>query len=139
MSDSSPVEQVIACVGSASDITLYLAAPPQATLMPFAKDKTKRYLVVVLFLIEQALNLETLAFICARVVQLLDERELLTQLGGIEIMPCVVRENATTRVLRLSVLSHALEKAKNLSSEEIRTAKPAEGITSYLYLKDIRL
>ncbi len=107
--------------------------------MPFAKDKTKRFLVVVLFLIEQALNFETLTFICTRVIQLLDEQEVLSNLGGIEIMPCVVRENVTKRVLRLSVLSHAVEKAKDLSTEEIKIAKPADGITSYFYLKDIKL
>lgn len=139
MTDSSPVDQAISCVESASDVRLYFAAPPQATLMPFAKDKTKRFLVVVLFLIEQALNFETLTFICTRVIQLLDEQEVLSNLGGIEIMPCVVRENVTKRVLRLSVLSHAVEKAKDLSTEEIKIAKPADGITSYFYLKDIKL
>lgn len=121
---------------SHAPLGIFLSDVPQAVVMPFAKNHTRKYLTVVLFVIEQAVNFETLAFICSTVVRLMRDFEG-AELAGIEVMPCVVRDGSTQRVLRLSILPEALEKASGLSPVDLREAIPFVGATCQLYLKDI--
>lgn len=137
MTDSPTLERAIACIEADTSLKVFFEAPPQVVLMPFARETHRSYLTVVVFLIDQALNLETVAFVCTRIIELLDEGDLLQNQGGVEVMPCINRDGAVQRVVRVSVLSKSLEKAKTLRSGDLRLPKPAEGITSHLYLKGI--
>jgi len=112
-------------------------APPQAILMPFAQEHHKTYLMIALFLCEQHCNRSILVSICKRVLELLKIEGLLNGLDGVEIMPCIVKEEKTVRVFRLSILSEALKRAESLDEQDILQAEPSEGITCILYQKDL--
>jgi len=118
-------------------LRLFWSAPPQAVLMPFAQERTKRYLAVVVFIIDQAMSLDVLASICSRVIEVLKSNNVIDALGGLEVMPCIVREGKTKRVLRLSVLNHALGHAEGLSPSDLKKDCPDDGITCHIYEKGL--
>jgi hypothetical protein len=137
MSDSLQLERITSLVKEDPTLSVFLDALPQAVIMPFAKDEAKHFLTIVLFIIEQALNREVLAALCCRVVEVLNAGNVISDLEGLEIMPCIVNQGKTRRILRLSILSHAIGRAERLSSADLSLAQPAQGITCHLYEKNI--
>src|ERR1700742_2516338 len=79
------------------------AAPPQAIVMPFAKDPEKSYLFVAVFFGYDNLRKEAIFTACKRIVALLRHKYLAT-FDGVEILASVVAGTGTERVLRLSIL-----------------------------------
>lgn len=112
------------------------AATPQAILMPFAHERGRLYVTIGLFFFEEHLTRDTLISVCKYVVTILKKNNLLSGLDGLEIMPCLVKNEKTERVFRLSILSHALDRVEGLAVEDIDRQEPFEGITCILYKKN---
>jgi phage portal protein BeeE len=112
------------------------ASPPVAMVTPL-NDKNGRYLMVSPDLIESAVEIRKIAAICRRTISILVGSGTLTGLSGIEILPRVVRNGRAVRLLRLSVLSSALNRSKEITSQDIIRSVPFDGCTSIIYEKSI--
>lgn len=115
------------------------AAMPQSVVMPFARERQKNYLMIAVFVTDESLNRDALAFICRRIIEVLKSAKVLRDLEGLEIVPCVVLNGRTERILRLSILSHALDQAEHLESTDIVLPNPREDITCILYKKGLEI
>ena len=136
MNSSDKVRRILDLVENDPDlIELIGIAPPQAVLMPFARERQKTYVVVVVFIGRQSLNRDILASICRRIVQILRASGLLDDLDGLEIMPSLAADGRTERLFRLSILSGAFAAAEKFAPSDIDKWEPAEGINSKLYKK----
>ncbi len=108
-------------------------AAPQVIFMPFANDANKNYIMVGLFLNDGNLRRDILVSVCKYVVALFLKNHILDGFDGVEIMPCLVKDGRTERILRLSILSHALHDAEHLKAEDIGRVEPVAGMTCILY------
>jgi hypothetical protein len=133
MNHSDNSGQMIAMISNDSELLRFFIAEPQAVIMPFARDKEKRFICIVLFIYQQACNSETLASLCRRVVSLLTPSSLLDGLDGIEILFQTVVAEDTKRVLRFSVLAGALDSAKAVSADDLSRSFPRRGISCIVY------
>lgn len=106
--------------------------PPQAIVMPFAKDHGRSYLFVAVFFDNESLRKEGVLAACKRIVALLRHKYLAT-LDGLEILVSVVTTDRTERILRLSVLKESLDAFEKMGILELNTRVPASGITSLMY------
>ena len=112
--------------------------PPSALLNPPSETNiTKPYLMVSPDLKEAAVEIGNISFICGRITAVLLHNSLLTGLSGLEILPRVVRNGRAVRILRLSILSHALIRAQSLTPQDLVRAVPFDGCTSIIYEKSI--
>jgi hypothetical protein len=133
MNDADKTGQMIAMISNDSELLRFFIAEPQAIIMPFARDKEKRFICIVLFIYQQACNSETLASLCRHIVTLLTDSSLLHGLDGMEILFQTVVAEETKRILRFSVLASALDSAKTISANELRRSSPKKGISSIVY------
>jgi hypothetical protein len=108
------------------------AAPPQAIVMPFARDRARSYLFVAVFFGDINLGKDGVLIACKRIVALLRD-EYLGTLDGVEILVSVVSDGRTERVLRLSALKESLDAFENMVGVDLNTPAPATGITSLMY------
>lgn len=133
MSNSADLLGVVNCLqGDAFLGGLIDAAPPQAIVMPFAKDPGRSYLFVAVFFSEEHLGRDGVFAACKRIVALL-RRRYLAALDGVEILVSVVVGPNTERVLRLSILRESLDVFEKMDSSELDVRAPAQGITSLAY------
>ena len=133
MSNSTDLFGVINCLQSDAFLgELINAAPPQAIVMPFAKDPRRSYLFVAVFFNEAHLGRDGVFAACKRIVALL-RRKYLATLDGVEILASVVVGPRTERVLRLSILRESLDVFEKMDSSELDIRAPAQGITSLVY------
>lgn len=115
MSNDVDLLAVVDCLkGDALLRGLINAAPPQAIVMPFAKDHAKSYLFVAVFFDNENLRKDCVFAACKRIVALL-RGQYLAALDGLEIFVSVVADGRTERVLRLSVLEESLDAFEKLS------------------------
>jgi hypothetical protein len=108
------------------------AAPPQAIVMPFAKDHSKSYLFVAVFFDNEKLSTQSALAACKRIVALLRPKHLAT-LNGVKILVSVVNSGRTERSLRLSILKESLDAFEQMDGLELSARCPASGITSLMY------
>jgi hypothetical protein len=108
------------------------AAPPQAIVMPFAKDAERRYLFIAIFFSKDNLRKELVLRVCKRVVEIL-RRDHMACLDGLEILISTVSGPRTERVFRLSVLGEALDRFEEMAEFEFSNHAPAAGISSLVY------
>lgn len=133
MSNDVDLSAVVSCLQSDALLSgLIAAAPPQAIVMPFAKDRARSYLFVAVFFGNENLRAEGVTTACKRIVALL-QRKHLAPLDGVEILVSVVTGNSTERVLRLSVLKESLDVIENMDGLELNIRFPAPGITILVY------
>lgn len=133
MSNIVDLLAVVNCLqGDALLCGLINAAPPQAIVMPFAKDHARSYLFVAVFFGDDNLRKEGVFKACKRIVALLRHKHLAT-LDGVEILVSVVSGSSTERVLRLSILRESLDVFEKMGDSELNIRAPAAGITSLIY------
>lgn len=133
MSNSADLLGVVNCLQDDAFLSgLIDAAPPQAIVMPFAKDPGRSYLFVAVFFSEEHLGRDGVFAACKRIVALL-RRRYLVALDGVEILVSVVVGPNTERVLRLSILRESLDVFEKMDSSELDIRAPAQGITSLAY------
>lgn len=97
--------------------------------MPFANEHNKHYLCLTLPVSEEAVSPEVLAPMCSRIVSVLALSGVLENLEGLELFLGAKK----IRLLRLSVLSSAIERAKHLTPEDLKGGTPFEGSTCIVY------
>src|SRR5262245_10251988 len=114
-------------------LRIYWSEPPQACLVPYKRSATQRFLAVNIAIIRKANNLETLAFILARVVEAAYQGGFLDGLQGIEILVTVIEGSTAERALRFSVSPAALHEVPRLSPSDLLRPAPKEGITCGWY------
>lgn len=133
MSDKVDLLAVVDCLQSDALLCgLINAAPPQAIVMPFAKDPRKSYLFVAVFFGDENLRKDGVFTACKRIVALLGKKYL-QALDGVEILVSVVVGPSTERVLRLSILRESLDVFEKMNELELNIRAPAAGITSLVY------
>jgi hypothetical protein len=131
-------KQAIALLHKDPELSIFWKEAPQAILMPFGQGRKRHYLAIIVFLIDQAVNLDTLTVICSRAVKLLRSKGVLDSLDGVELLPCRLVEGNTKRILRLSILAKALKRSEEISVDDLKNSSPAEGVTSYIYEKTLK-
>lgn len=133
MSNNVDIFAIVNCLKSDALLCgLINAAPPQAIVMPFAKDPGRSYLFVAVFFGDDNLRKERVFTACKRIVALL-RHNYLTALDGMEILVSVVVGSSTERVLRLSILRESLDVFEKMDNLDLSIRAPAAGITSLAY------
>ena len=115
-------------------LRIFWSEHPRCILVPATKARKEFFASVVVFLNPGAVNLETIAFILSKVVELLRSSELLGGLTGVEVVPCIREGAKSVRLLRLSVRHHALEVASRLEPSDLLKQKPADCVTCGWYV-----
>jgi hypothetical protein len=131
------ISRILKIVAEDPVMRTFWTSAPQGIVVPFANDKLRLFVHVNLFLGRQSLRLDVLASICNRVVEIWIATDATREYDGLEIMPCVLDGGRAHRVLRLSILSRALESARALSATDLTQTQPADGISSHLYDKSL--
>ena len=133
MSNAVDLSAVVNCLQSDALLSgLINVAPPQAIVMPFAKDHARSYLFVAVFFDGEDLRKEGVLAACKRIVALLRQKYLAT-LDGVEILVSAVKGDRTERILKLSVLKESLDALEGMGSLELNSREPVSGITSLMY------
>lgn len=133
MKNNTDLLAVVECLQSDEFLhELINVAPPQAVVMPFAKDAERKYLFTAVFFAEANLRKGLILRACKRIVEILrlDHMECL---DGLEILISTVSGPRTERVLRLSVLGEALDHFEEMNEFEFSNRAPAAGITCLVY------
>lgn len=108
------------------------AAPPQAIVMPFAREHERSYLFVAVFFDNEKLRKEDVFTACKRIVTLLRPKYL-SALGGVEILVSVIGSGRTERVVRLSIPKESLDAFERVEGLEPNAGLPASGMTTLMY------
>ncbi|GLQ97308.1 hypothetical protein [Dyella mobilis] len=133
MSDDVDLVGVVDCLqGDALLSGLINVAPPKTIVMPFAKDRSKHYLIVAVFFRDENLRKQVVLTACRRIVTLL-RRKYLAAIDGVEILISVVSAQRTERVLRLSILKESLDIFESMDHLDLSIRVPAAGMTSLMY------
>jgi hypothetical protein len=133
VNDREKINQVIALITEDSSLRPLIKGAPEAIVMPFANERQKRYIAVSFGVTEEAVKRDTVASICKRVVEVLRSSNLLGDVDGLEIMLGAPYAGRMRRILRLGILSDAIIRAGQLTSEDIELPEPAPGITCTRY------
>lgn len=107
-------------------------APPQAIVMPFAKDTEKKYIFIAVFFEESSLRKMLIFRTFKRIIDIL-KSDHMDRLDGLEILISTVSGDRTERVVRLSVLAEAFDHFEAMSDLEFGNRTPAAGITCLVY------
>jgi len=134
MTFSRSIPDILEILDNQEEVRIYFAAPSQAVIVPVANDHDRYFFACVIFVIEQAVDLEVLCAICSKTVQTLRANDCLLGLAGVQIMPCVVRDSKTQRILRLGIADEDLSQAEQLTEQDLARPHLFRASTCHLYL-----
>lgn len=126
-------KRLVAILSEDSQLKKMWVREPSAIYIPFRGSRESFYLLVSIYLDVKAADFEKLAYACLSTLRLLAHSDLLVGYSGVEVVPYVTEDLTPKRVLRLSVESNAIERAKEMKSSDLLRDNPEEGITCGWY------
>lgn len=114
-------------------------SPPEAVVIPVRGNPHLKSVTVSILVTERALTLTLLSRACARIVKLFRNEKDLEGMFGMEIFASAVvpTQIATRRVFRLSIPKESLERAEQLTAEDLGKAVPFDHVRCHRYVSHI--
>jgi hypothetical protein len=111
------------------------ARDPSAMYIPYKGNRDNFFVLVSLSLRDGTKSLDDLAYASLSTVRLLFIAGILGGAPAVEVVPYIVHEESTTRVLRLSVEQASLEGALRIEAKDLLKYQPIEGVRCEWYVQ----
>ena len=103
--------------------------PYRGDVVPCRGDTEPEYLIVWLYLADRHVTLARLHSLCSAPIRLSQRHSLLSDLVGIEIVPCVLaKDGSADRIIRVSVFADVAESFLSLTPSALRDREPTPGV-----------